>query len=74
MAGMSDNYDVTVHVHRETEPDYEDRGALLVSQNNDKDDAVWIPKSQIVSVEKTNRAGVWVITIPEWIAAEHSFD
>ena len=74
MAGFSETYDVTVYVHRETETEHQDRGALLVSQSNDKDEAVWIPKSQIDGVLKTGKAGVWTLTLPEWLVAQHDFD
>lgn len=74
MAGLSDHYKVTVHVHQETYPNSSDQGALLCSQSGDKDDGVWVPKSQIHSVEKTGKPGIWKIIIPEWLCAEKEFE
>lgn len=64
----SDLVDITVQMHVETEK------AILVSDDGDKDNAVWLPKSQ-VEVEfhpsmKERGNGIATITLPEWLAKD----
>lgn len=54
--------DVTVQLHHETEK------AILVSDDGDRDKAVWLPRSQIEIEEK--RGGVVVVTLPTWLAKD----
>jgi len=58
----SDLVDVTVQLHHETER------AVLVSDDGDREKAVWIPLSQC-EVER-RRGGVVIVTMPEWMALE----
>ncbi len=53
--------DVEVEIHLETER------AWLVSDDGDRDSAVWIPKSQaeLVTERRTH-----MLTLPEWLATE----
>ena len=51
----SDVIDIDVDLHHET-----DR-AILVSETGDKDDAVWLPKSQI---EIVSESGYLSVTLP----------
>ena len=64
----SDLIDVAVQMHAETEK------AVLVSDDGDKDKAVWIPKSQCEiefdSSMKIRGKGSAMITLPEWLAKE----
>lgn len=57
----SDVIDINVHLHHETDK------AVLVSDTGDKDDAVWLPKSQI---EIEPDAATHVVSLPEWLAIE----
>lgn len=57
----SDLIDVSVKLHHETEK------AWLVSDDGDKDNAVWVPKSQ-AEIEPKN--GVFILTLPEWLATD----
>lgn len=54
--------DITVQVHAKT-----DR-AILVSDDGEKSNAVWLPLSQ-VEVEM-KQAGTAEITLPEWLALD----
>lgn len=54
--------DLTLHLHHET------HSALLVSDDGDRDQAVWLPKSQ-VEVNET-RGAIIEITCPEWLATK----
>ena len=58
----SDTIDIDVQVHAKT-----DRG-ILVSDDGDKEKAVWLPLSQI-EVDMRG-GGVAVICIPEWLAVD----
>lgn len=58
----SDLVDVTVQAHVESEK------AILVSDDGERDNAVWLPKSQIEIERKTSN--IMVITMPEWLAVE----
>jgi hypothetical protein len=57
----SDIIDVTVHLHHETEK------AVLVSDTGDKDDAVWLPLSQI---EIERDGATHSVSLPEWLAID----
>ena len=58
----SDLIDITVCRHAETDK------AVLVSDDGDKANAVWIPKSQCEIDE--GQCGYITITLPEWLALE----
>jgi hypothetical protein len=62
----SDLIDVLVEKHAETEK------AVLVSETGDKDDAEWLPKSQI-EIEPSTKKGQFTVTMPEWLAKEKGF-
>lgn len=46
--------------------------AVLVSDNEDEELAVWIPKSQ-VEINTTDRRSVIQVTMPEWLAIQKRF-
>ena len=58
----SDLIDVTMQLHHRT-----DR-AILVSDDGDKDNAVWLPLSQVEVLTKEN--GIIEVTMPGWLAVE----
>lgn len=58
----SEIIDVTMQVHHETER------AILVSDDGDKDRAVWLPFSQI-EIER-QLGGLVIITLPTWLAQD----
>ena len=58
----SDLIDVTMQLHHRT-----DR-AILVSDDGDKDNAVWLPLSQVEVLPKND--GMVEVTMPEWLAVE----
>ena len=60
--GKSGIIDLTMHLHVET------KAAIFVSDDGDREHAVWLPKSQ-VEFEKVGVATVCV-TLPEWLAIE----
>lgn len=60
--GNSDLIDVTVQLHHETPK------AVLVSDDGDRENAVWLPLSQCEIEHK--RSGIVVVTLPEWLAIE----
>lgn len=35
--------------------------------------AKWVPKSQVISVSKTEKQGVVIVTMKEWIARKKGF-
>jgi len=51
--------ELEVAMHHETEL------AVLVSLDGDKDEAVWLPKSQI---EIEYQDGFLILTLPKWLA------
>lgn len=60
-------HDCDLHLHHET-PD-----AILVSDDGDREQAVWLPKSKIEFEPKPGRAkgsSVVEVTLPEWLAQE----
>lgn len=60
--GKSDLVDLTMQLHAETAK------AVLVSDDGDKDKAVWLPLSQC-EVERKAK-GIVIVTMPEWLATE----
>jgi hypothetical protein len=53
--------DILMSIHRKTD------SAILASDDGDRDNAVWLPLSQIEMVSK----GQWVeVTMPEWLAKD----
>ena len=58
----SDLIDVTVQLHHETDK------AILVSDDGDRGNAVWLPLSQC-EIQK-QRGGVVIVTLPEWLALD----
>lgn len=59
----SDLVDVAVVRHAETDK------AILVSETAHKDDAVWLPKSQI-EVANDGHKNFVTVTLPEWLAKD----
>lgn len=57
----SDIIDVSVMLHHETEK------AWLVSDDGEKDNGVWIPKSQ---AELEKDGNIYVLSLPEWLAKD----
>lgn len=55
-------HDIQGYIHMETEK------AVLFSEDDDKDEAVWLPKSQI-EIEKL-QGSIVEVTMPEWLAKE----
>ncbi len=58
-----DIVDVTLHIHHETDK------AILASENGNKKDAVWLPKSQI-EIDRIGNSTEAEIQLPEWLAEE----
>lgn len=58
----SDLVDLTMQLHHETPK------AILVSDDGDRDKAVWLPKSHAEFEMK--QKGVVIVTLPEWMAIE----
>jgi hypothetical protein len=54
--------DLPMQLHAETPK------AVLVSDDGDKDKAIWLPLSQIEIERK--RDGMVIVTLPEWLATE----
>ncbi len=54
--------DVTMQKHHET------LGAILVSDDGERANAVWLPK-QHIEIE-TLAGGAVIVTLPEWLALE----
>lgn len=57
----SDLIDVAVQLHHESQK------AWLVSDDGDRDNAIWIPKSQ---AELEPKGKAHILTLPEWLATE----
>lgn len=55
--------DVTVQLHHETAK------AILVSTDGDRDNAVWLPLSQLEIAER-HAGGRLDITLPTWLATD----
>lgn len=58
----SDIIDLTVVMHHETTM------AVLVSDDGDREKAVWLPKSRIEIERQSQRGSVVVVTLPERLA------
>jgi len=58
----SDLIDLSMQIHAETER------AILVSDTGDRDDAVWLPLSQIEVNER--RGSVLEVTCPTWLVKD----
>lgn len=58
----SDLHDLELQLHHET-----DR-AILVSDDGDAANGVWLPKS-VIEFEKIGKGRV-IVTLPEWLAVE----
>lgn len=58
----SDLIDLTLRLHAETDK------AILVSDDGDRDKAVWIPKSQ-AEIEPQAK-GIVIVTVSEWLATD----
>jgi hypothetical protein len=56
--------DLTMQLHHRTDK------AILVSDDGDAKNAVWLPLSQIEVEIKDARKGVVVVTCPSWLATE----
>lgn len=61
-SARSNLFDVSMHLHHET------ARAILVSDDGNRDHAVWLPKEH-VEYERTS-PGVYLVTMPEWLAIE----
>jgi len=62
MSRREDLIELTLTLHHETER------AILVSDDDDRDKAVWLARSQIAIEPKGN--GIVEVTCPEWLAKE----
>jgi hypothetical protein len=62
MSGKSDLVDLTMQLHQET------ARAVLVSDDGDRDNAVWVPLSQCEIERKAS--GIVIVTMPEWLALD----
>lgn len=63
MSSSKELIDIVVQLHHETER------AVLVSDTGIRDDAVWLPKSQIEYVPGP-KPGTIEVTLPEWLAVD----
>lgn len=56
--------ELSIFIHVQTEK------ALLVSEDGDEGQAVWLPKSQLTSLtmDREGETGTATIEIPEWLA------
>lgn len=61
-AGRSDLTELDLQLHQETDK------AILVSDDGNRENAVWLPRSQI-EIERGPRGGISV-TLPEWLAID----
>ena len=62
----SDLVDVAVCRMAETDK------AILVSETGEKENAVWLPKSQ-VEIENDGHANFVTVTLPQWLAKDKGF-
>lgn len=58
----SDIVDLKMRKHAETE------AAVLVSDDGEESNAIWLPKSQI-EIEQ-EKDGFYLVTLPAWLAVE----
>ena len=59
----SDLIDVSAQLHHRTAK------AVLVSSDGERDEAIWLPLSQI-EITGPDKHGVVEITLPEWLAKD----
>lgn len=65
MSNSSSNIvDIDVQVHAETDH------AVLVSDDGERDHAVWLPLSQIEIQMEEGGDGTATVSMPEWLATE----
>jgi hypothetical protein len=60
---VTELYDVSLHFHARTAK------AFLVSENGDRDKAVWLPVSQI-KISDWKASGSITVTAPTWLLIE----
>jgi hypothetical protein len=60
----NDKIDIAVVIIRDSDFD----AAILVSEDGDEKTAVWLPRSQIEYM--TDRNGMSIVTLPEWLGIE----
>ncbi|MEL6758188.1 MAG: hypothetical protein AAFP81_17285 [Pseudomonadota bacterium] len=58
---MAEIVDLSMEIHHET------ASALLLSDDGDRANAVWIPKSQIEDIDRSKEP-IIEVSIPEWLA------
>ena len=56
---------VKLYRHRSTDK------AVLMSSDNDRHKAVWLPRSHIASMTPTNRRWQFTVTMSEWLATKN---
>jgi hypothetical protein len=61
-----DQIDISVVLHA----DPTSALAILVSDDGDEDNAVWLPRSQIEYDEKARKGDVITVTLHEWLAKD----
>lgn len=61
-------HSIEVALHHETKPGEPDEGAILVSLTGEKDQGVWLPKSQCEFEHKAGR--IVKVTAPEWFLTD----
>jgi hypothetical protein len=54
-----------MHLHRGTEL------AVLMSDDGDKKNAKWLPRSQLTMTPVKNSRWIYTVTMPEWLAHKH---
>ena len=58
----SDLIDVTLQLHHKTDK------AILVSDDGNRAKAIWLPVAHIEMEPMPGKAGIVVVTLPEWLA------
>jgi hypothetical protein len=61
---MADTIELTMTLHHETD------AAILVSDDGEEKNAVWLPKSQIEWTMKDHKTQTVVVDCPAWLAEE----
>ncbi len=69
MSKNDEKVELLLVIHHETDK------AFLVSENDNRDDAEWLPKSQIEFVSAETKSGVVYGTfeVPQWLAERAGF-
>jgi len=67
--GRSDLVELTLHQHHETRQGEVNFGAYLVSDDGEREGAVWLPKSQCERGRNVG-PGVFEFEMPEWLATD----